>query len=412
MEDRRKKWALFLDSPEQLDYEDSENEPPSPVLSLHVLKRTRASNYEVGSSNQFLEFQYQGHQRNFSGIPPGSLQLVPGDQFSKYSSLGLTPNRSHDHMIPLLDENQVVRIKPYRYSAVQKTEIEKLIQEMLQAGVIRNNTSPFVSSIVMTTKSTHLKYKYHIHVIEELLDELGKTNFFSKLDLRSRYHQIRITHKGHYKFMIMPFGLTNAPSSFKSLMNQMFKPLLKRLVMEHLKHLREVLTLLRDNQLYAKKSKCSFGTTQVEYLGYTIAAGTVTMDRTKDLRGFLGLSGYYKRFIKGYDILAAPLTEAICKAPVLVLPDFQEEFCVETDASGQGVGPVLQQKGIPIAYFHKALGVRHQALSIYNKETMVVIMAIRKWHLYLVGRHFQIKIDQQSLRFLSDQQAITPYQQK
>lgn len=95
-----------------------------------------------------------------------------------------------------------------------------------------------------------------------------------------------------------------------------------------------------------------------------------------------------------------------------MLPNFQEEFCVETDVSGQGVNAVLQHKRRLIAYFSKPLGVRHQALSIYDKEIMVVIMAVKKWHLYLVGRHFQIKTDQQSLTFLTDKQAITPYQRK
>lgn len=153
----------------------------------------------------------------------------------------------------------------------------------------------------------------------------------------------------------------------------------------------------------------------------------------KELRGFLGLSGYYRRFIRGYELLAQPLTallrkdipwkwaaheqatfaqlkSTICQAPVLPLPNFQELFCVETDTSGQGIGAVLQQNGKPIAYFSKASGVQNQALSIYDKDMMVVLLAVKKWHAYLVGRHFIIKTDHQSLKFLSEQQAVTPYQ--
>lgn len=187
----------------------------------------------------------------------------------------------------------------------------------------------------------------------------------------------------------------------------------------------------------------------MEYLGHVISQGTISMDRTKvngvldwtipksvkELRGFLGLSGYYRQFIRGYGLLATSLTTllkknvpwhwseveqttfdqlkaAMCQAPVLTLPNFQEPFCVETDASGHGVGAVLQQKGKPVAFFSKALGVKYQALSIYDKEMLAVILAVKKWHSYLVERHFFIKTDHQSLKFLSDQQAITPFQQK
>ncbi|KAA3460763.1 Transposon Ty3-I Gag-Pol polyprotein [Gossypium australe] len=220
----------------------------------------------------------------------------------------------------------------------------------------------------------------------------------------------------------MPFGLTNAPSSFQSLMNSIFRNLLRRSVLvffydilvysprweDHLFHLREVLQVLRSHQLYAKRSKCVFGATQVEYLGHVISQGVVSMDQErvvgvldwpppksgKELHGFLGLSGYYRKFIKGYGQMVQPLTTllkkdvvwnwleleqngfdqlktAICHAPVLALPNFQEPFCVETDASGIGVGAILQ---------HKALCVKYQIMSIYDKEMMIVLLAVKKWH--------------------------------
>lgn len=170
-----------------------------------------------------------------------------------------------------------------------------------------------------------IRDKFHIPIIEELLNELSHATLFSKLKLRLGCHQIRMwekdvhktifrTHEGHYKFLIMPFGLTNALSSFQALMNIIFKPNLRKFILvlfydilvyykywiDHLRHLKVVLQLLRDNQLYAKRSKCSFATAQVEYLGHIIAIGTVIMDlskvgvlswptlkNTKELKGFL-----------------------------------------------------------------------------------------------------------------------------
>lgn len=295
-----------------------------------------------------------------------------------------------------------------------------------------------------------IKDRFPIPIIEELLDELGQAHYFSKLDLRSGYHQIRMSEQDVFK------------TAFRTHENH-FEPMLRRSVLvffddilvysrgwsDHLDHLRAVLRVLRENQLFAKRSKCSFGATHLEYLGHIIAQGTVSMDRSKvmnvldwpppksikELRGFLGLSGYYRRFIRGYGLMAKPLTvllrkgvlwewteqeqqafkhlkSAICQAPILTLSNFQEQFCVETDASGKGVGAVLQQKGKPIAFFSKALGVKYQALSIYDKEMMAVLLAVKKRHSYVVGRPFVIKTDHQSLKFLSEQQAITPYQQK
>ncbi|XP_012477702.1 uncharacterized protein LOC105793326 [Gossypium raimondii] len=146
---------------------------------------------------------------------------------------GLPPRRLHDHKIPLRDEGTVIKMWPYRYPAFQKNEMERLIQEMLAAGIIRDSTSLFASPIVMVKKRW---------IIEELLDELGEARVFPKLDLRSGYHQICMwepdvhkmafrTHDGHYEFLVIPFGLTNAPSSFQALMNSVFKPLLRKIVL-------------------------------------------------------------------------------------------------------------------------------------------------------------------------------------
>ncbi|RVX10301.1 Retrovirus-related Pol polyprotein from transposon 17.6 [Vitis vinifera] len=400
---------------------------------------------------------------------------------------GLPPVRDYDHQIDLKDEAGPINCRPYRYAAVQKDAIEKLIGEMLHVGVIRQSRSPYASPVVLVKKKdgswrlcvdyralnqVTVKDKFPIPVIEELLEELGGSTIFSKIDLRSGYWQIRMhepdvlktafkTHEGHYEFLVMPFGLTNAPSTFQSLMNNIFQPYLRKFILvffddiliysrsfsDHIHHLSIALQVLRENLLYAKSNKCFFGHSSIEYLGHVISSGGVYTDpqkvaavrdwptpiTLKQLRGFLGLTGYYRRFVKDYGKIAKPLTDLLKKdafhwtegsnqafmalkqamitAPVLALPNFSKEFIIETDASGQGIGAVLMQEGHPIAYISKALSDRFQTLSTYEKEMLAILMAIKKWESYLVDRHFVIKTDHQSLKYLLEQRVTTPTQQ-
>lgn len=216
----------------------------------------------------------------------------------------------------------------------------------------------------------------------------------------------------------------------------------------HLDHLQQVLQILLDNHLFAKSSKCSFGVTIVEYLGHIITDKGVSLEGSKlqsllswptpqsvrAVRRFLGLTGYYRKFIRNYGLIAAPLTQllkkdkfhwttsaeaaflklknAMTSAPVLALPDFSKTFVIECDASSCGMDAVLMQDGRPIAYLSMAFNTAQLGLSTYEKEMEAILFAVRKWRPYLTGRQFIIRTNHQSLRYLLTQKVHTPAQQR
>ncbi|CAM8878468.1 unnamed protein product [Rhodiola kirilowii] len=270
------------------------------------------------------------------------------------------------------------------------------------------------------------------------------------------------THDGHFEFLVMPFGLTNAPSTFQAAMNDLFRPMLRRFVLvffddiliysqsyaEHLDHLSEVLRTLHDHHYFAKPNKCDIACAKVQYLGHLVSYAGVEVDPSKieaikswpiptslkQLRSFLGLAGYYRRFVAKYAQLSAPLTDmlrkdafiwsteaasafdslklALSTTPVLSLPDFSRPFVVQSDASGVGMGAVLLQDNQPLAFFSKKFTPTMQHSSTYNGELCAVVSAVLKWRHYLLGARFLIETDHQPLRSILTQSIHTPEQQR
>ena len=270
------------------------------------------------------------------------------------------------------------------------------------------------------------------------------------------------THEGHYEFLVMPFGLTNAPATFQNLMNDVFRPYLRKFILvffddiliycksweDHVSHLQTTFQVLTHHKLFVKKQKCSFGQSKVEYLGHVVSREGVSVDpsklqaivdwpvlvNVKGLRGFLGLTGYYWKFIPGYGKIYQPLYEltkkegfhctfsaqdafltlkqAMVSPQTLALPDFSVPFVLECDASGNGIGAMLQQRGKPIAFLSQALGPKNQTLSTYERELIAIVQAVKKWQHYLQGRHFIIKTYHHSLRYFLSNRAHTSFQQK
>ena len=404
-----------------------------------------------------------------------------GDVFVEPS--GLPPPRSRDHPIILKPSAAPVAVRPYRYPAAHKDELERQCNSMIAQGIVRRSNSAFSSPALLVKKADGawrfcidyralnaltVKDAFPIPVVEELLDELKGARFFTKLDLRSGYHQVRMrpedvhktafrTHDGLYEFLVMPFGLCNAPATFQSLMNDVLRPFLRRFVLvffddiliyssswaDHLRHLRAVLSELRHHRLFVKRSKCVFGVASVSYLDHIISEQGVAMDPAKvqavldwpvprsarAVRGFLGLAGYYRRFVLNYGAIAAPLTAllkkdgfswseeaaaaftalkaAVTSTPVLALPDFTRPFIVECDASTHGFGAVLLQDKHPLAYFSKPIAPRHRSLAAYEQELIGLVHAVRHWRPYLWGRRFTMKTDHYSLKYLLDQRLAT-----
>ncbi|WVZ96439.1 hypothetical protein U9M48_042077 [Paspalum notatum var. saurae] len=279
----------------------------------------------------------------------------------------MPPERDIEFSIELVPGTAPIYKKAYIISGVELLEVKKQIDELLEKGFIRKSTSPWASPVLLTEKkdgtlrmcvdyrglnAITVKNKYPLPRIEDLFDQLKGACVFSKIDLRSGYHQLRIrpsdipktafiSRYGLYEYTVMSFGLTNAPAFFMYMMNSVFMEYLDKFVVifiddiliyskteeEHEEHLRLVLQRLREHKLYAKFSKCDFWIEEVKFLGHIISNGGIAVDQSKvsevqnwkipedvkGIRSFLGLAGYYRRFIEGFSKIAKPMTALLEK---------------------------------------------------------------------------------------------------
>jgi hypothetical protein len=359
---------------------------------------------------------------------------------------------------------------------------------LLDKGYIRPSSSPQGSPALFVKKEGSLwmcvdyrplnavtiKNKYPLRRIDVLFDQLAGDKVFSKINLRSGYHQIKIrasdvpkmafsTRYGLYEFLVMSFGLMNAPAYFMYLMNSIFMNELDKFVVvfiddiliysenkaEHAKHLRIVLQHLRDHKLYAKFSKCEFWLESVKFLGHTISKEGIFVDPSKvqevmdwkppksvhQIRSFLGTAGYCRRFIPDFSRTDKPMTELLKKgvkfvwseecdkafhtlrehvtsAPVLAQPDMSKPFEVFCDASGIGLGCVLMQENRVMAYASRALRPHEKNYPTHDLELAAVVHALKLWRHYLMGNRCNIFTDHKSLKYIFTQSDLNMRQKR
>ncbi|GJR46749.1 putative reverse transcriptase domain-containing protein [Tanacetum coccineum] len=361
---------------------------------------------------------------------------------------GLPPVRQVEFQIDLIPGAAPVARTPYRLAPSEMQELSNQLQELADRGFIRPSTSPWGAPVLFVKKKDGsfrmcidyrelnkltIKNRYPLPRIDDLFDQLQGLSVYSKIDLRSGYHQLRVrdedipktafrTRYGHYEFQVMPFGLTNAPAVFMDLMNQ---------------------------KLYAKFSKCDFWIRIMQFLGHLIDSQGLHVDPAKieavknwtsptrptEVRQFLGLAGYYQRFIKGFSKIAKPLTkltlknknyiwgkeqesafqllkQKLCEAPILALPEGNDDFVVYCDASLQGLGAVLMQREKVIAYASRQLKPHEENYTTHDLELGAVVFALKIWRHYLYGTKCTVFTDHKSLQHILHQKELNMRQRR
>ncbi|GJT12475.1 retrotransposon protein, putative, ty3-gypsy subclass [Tanacetum coccineum] len=335
---------------------------------------------------------------------------------------------------------------PYRLAPSEMKELSEQLKELSYKGFIRPSSSPWGAPVLFVKKKDGsfrmcidyrelnrltVKNRYPLPRIDDLFDQLQGSSVYSKIDLRSGYHQLRVreedipktafrTRYGHYKFQVMPFGLTNAPAVFMDLMNRVCKPYLDKFMIffiddiliysknkkEHKEHLKLILELLKKEELYAKFSKCDFWIPKIQFLGHVIDSEGIHVDPTKiesikdwtspksptEIRQFLCLAEYYRRFIKG--------------APILALPEGSEDFIAYCDASKKGLGAVLMQREKVISYASRQLKIHEKNYTTHDLELGAVVFALKIWRHYLYGTKCTMFTDHKSLQHILDQKEL------
>lgn len=397
----------------------------------------------------------------------------------------LTFTHEIKHQLRLTDDKPIY-VRNYRQAPKQKLEIKKQINKLLEQNIIQESNSPWSCPVHIVPKkldaSGEQKYrlvidyrklndktvedKYPLPNIDDILDKLGRAHYFTTLDLASGYHQVEMhpqdiektaftTDRGHYEFLRMPFGLKNAPSTFQRLMDSVLRGVDNVLtylddiiiystsLQEHIEKCTEVFNRFRVHNLKIQPNKSEFLKKQVEFLGHTLtdkglkpnenkisAVKQYPLPKTqKEIKSFLGLVGYYRKFIQDFAKLTKPLTKCLkkgnknkveiteeyiqafekCKqvlinAPILQYPDFDKPFILTTDASDVAIGAVLSQGKLgtdkPVAYASRTLSDTEQRYSTIEKELLGIVWAIKYFRPYLYGKRFTIFTDHRPLTWL------------
>jgi hypothetical protein len=358
---------------------------------------------------------------------------------------GMPPDYEIEIVIELIPGTAPIFKRPYRMAANQLAKLKEQLQELLDKGYIRPSASPWGAPAIFVPKKdctqrmcvdyhslneVTIKNRYLLPRIDDLFDQLKGACVFSKIDLRSGYHQLKIrasdilkttfiTQYGLYEYTVMSFGLTNAPAYFMYLMNKLFMEYLDKFVVvfindilifskneeEQNKHLHLVLQKLRENQLYAKLNKWEFWLKEVSFLGHIISEGGISIDPSKvkdvlswntqqnvsDIRSFLDLAGYYRKFIEGFSKISRPMIKLLEKSktfewtprsevsfqelkkrltttPVLTMLDMEKPFSIYCDAFGQGLGCVLMQDGHVVVYASRQLRKHEEKYLTHHLE--------------------------------------------
>lgn len=418
-----------------------------------------------------------------------------GEVFSKSRALSLPPHRPYDCAIDLLPGAPLPSSRLYNLSRPEQEAMEHYIRDSLAAGIIRPSSSPVGAGFFFVDKKDKtlrpcidyrglnnitVKNKYPLPLIDSAFTPLHGTTIFTKLDLRNAYHLVRIregdewktafnTPLGHFEYLVMPFGLTNAPAVFQALINDVLRDFLNRFVFvylddilifsktpqEHEQHVRQVLQRLLENKLYVKAEKCDFHTSKVSFLGFVVESGQVKADTEKvkavadwpipssrkQLQRFLGFANFYRRFIKNFSRVVAPLTkltspskqfcwtpeaqsafttlkDLFTSAPVLRQPDPSRQFVVEVDASETGVGAVLSQRFdphnrlYPCAFFSRRLTSAEKNYDVGNRELLAVKLALEEWRHWLEGAElpFLVWTDHKNLAYIQSARRLNSRQ--
>lgn len=394
----------------------------------------------------------------------------------------LTFTNAVKHKIRTVDDEPVY-CKSYRYPYHLKTEIQNQIQKLLDNKIIRPSISPYSSPVWIVPKKLDasgkkkwrlvidyrklnektVEDKYPLPRIDEILDNLGKCVYFTTLDLAQGFHQIEMAEEsiektafsvnnGHYEYVRMPFGLKNAPSTFQRVMDNILREYLYKFCFvymddvvifskslhDHLIHIKQIFSKFREFNLKVQLDKSEFLCKEVAFLGHIItpegikpnpskikAVQEYPLPKTvKEIKSFLGLVGYYRRFIQNFAKILTPFTRCLkkgtkidtkdpqyieafhkCKelltnAPVLAYPDFEKTFHLTTDASNVAIGGVLSQNNHPIAFYSRTLNSAEKNYSTIEKELLSIVENTKHFRPYLYGRHFKIETDHKPLVWL------------